>query len=135
MDSGNEKFQTSNLHQIGRAVAGILKHPDETANKYLATSSFNPSQNDLVSVVEDIIGSKLTINHLNSADLVKAGEEKLAVGDFRAFGDLLKAHNHADGAGNDVKEDDSDNLNALIGLPYEDLKDSLTDWLKQAGVV
>ncbi|KAK4445551.1 hypothetical protein QBC34DRAFT_413025 [Podospora aff. communis PSN243] len=135
VDSGNEKFQTSNLHQIGRAVAGILKHPDETANKYFATSSFNPSQNELVSVVEELIGSKLTINHLKSGDLHKAGEEKLAQGDYRAFGDFLKAHNHADGAGNDVKEDDSDNLNSVIGLPFEDLKESVRDWLKQAGAI
>lgn len=123
------------MDQIGRAVAGVLKHPDETANKYFAASSFNPSHNELVSTVEELIGSKLTVTRLKSADLLKAGEEKLAQGDFRAFGDLLKAHNHADGADNDVKESDSGNLNSVIGLPYEDLRESLKDWLKKAGAI
>ena len=86
-----------------------------------------------MSIVEELIGSKLTVNRLSSADLTKAGEEKLAQGDFRAFGDLLKVHNHADGAGNSLKVDES--ANTLVGVPYEDLRATLKDWLQTTGAI
>lgn len=36
VDSGDEPFSTTNLALIGQAVAGILKKPEETENKYLS---------------------------------------------------------------------------------------------------
>ncbi|KAK4237524.1 hypothetical protein C8A03DRAFT_44611 [Achaetomium macrosporum] len=133
IDSGNEKFQASNLAHVGKAVAGILKHPDETANKYLATASFNLSQNELIALVETLTGSKLPVTRVKSADLQKAGEEKLAAGDPRAFVDFLRVHNSADGAGNALTEEES--ANKLIGLPYEDLRASVESWLKRKGAL
>ncbi|KAK3313149.1 hypothetical protein B0H66DRAFT_584878 [Apodospora peruviana] len=119
IDSGNEKWQASQRSHIGKAVAAILHHPEETANKYLGTASFNLSQNELIDLVEELTGVKLTVTHASSADVQKAGEEKLAQGDFRAFLDFLRAHNHADGAGNAL----TGGANELIGLPYEDLRE------------
>ncbi|KXX72799.1 Isoflavone reductase IRL, partial [Madurella mycetomatis] len=133
VDSGNEKWQASTLAHIGKAVVGILKHPDETSNKYLATASFNLSQNELIAIVEELTGSKFAVAHEKSADLQKAGEEKLALGDYRAFIDFLRVHNSADGAGNALKEEDA--ANKLIGLPYENLKAVVEKWLKKEGVL
>jgi uncharacterized protein YbjT (DUF2867 family) len=129
VDSGNEKFQASTLAHIGKAVAGILKHPEETANKYLSTASFNLSQNELIAIVEELVGQKFPVTHQKSGDLQKAGEEKLAAGDFRAFVDFLRAHNNADGAGNELKKEDS--ANELIKVPYEDLRAAVESWLKE----
>lgn len=133
LDSGNEKWQASTLAQVGRAVAGILKHPDETANKYLATASFNLSQNELLAVVEELTGSKFPVTHQKSADLQKAGEETLERGDYSAFGALLQVHNAADGAGNALEEQES--ANQLIRLPYEDVKAEVESWLKKEGAL
>ncbi len=133
VDSGNERFQASTLAQIGRAVAGILKHPDETANKYVSAASFNLSDNELVALVEELTGWKLAVTHLKSADLEKIGEEKIALGDFRGFGDLLRVHNSADGAGNALEEADS--VNKVIGLPYEDLRTEVESWLRRQGAL
>ncbi|KAK4246570.1 hypothetical protein C7999DRAFT_41992 [Corynascus novoguineensis] len=129
IDSGNEKWYASTLAQIGRVVAGILKHPDETANKYLSTASFNISQNELVALVEELTGSKLTVTKISSADLVRVGEEKLAAGNFGAFVDFLKAHNAADGAGNGLTEEQS--ANGLVGVPYEDVRATVESWLRR----
>jgi hypothetical protein len=133
IDSGNEKFQASTLSHIGRAVAGILRHPDETANRYLATASFNLSANELVALVEELTGSKLAVSRVAAADLVKAGEEKLAAGDFRAFVDFLGAHNSADGAGNALSEEES--ANGILGLPYEDLRAEVESFLRRQGAL
>ncbi|KAK4176587.1 hypothetical protein QBC36DRAFT_290382 [Triangularia setosa] len=134
VDSGNEKFQVSTLAQVGRAVVKILQRPEETRNKYLVTSSFQASQNEIIKVVEELTGEKYpVVNREKADDLQKAGEEKLAVGDFRAFIDFLRAYNHKDGVGNAVKEEES--ANGLIGLEYEDLRGSVREWLVKAGVI
>lgn len=133
VDSGNEKFYASTFPQIGRVVAGILKNPDQTANKYLSTASFNLSQNELIALVEELTGSKLSVTKLSSADFRQAGEEKLAAGNYAAFVDLLKVHNHADGAGNGLSEEQSDNR--LVGVPYEDVKVVVEEWLKRQGAL
>ncbi|KAL2024910.1 hypothetical protein VTK56DRAFT_3609 [Thermocarpiscus australiensis] len=133
IDSGNEKWPASTLAQVGKAVVGVLRHPDETANKYLSTASFNLSQNDLIALVEELTGAKFPVTREKSADVQKAGEEKLATGDPRAFTYLLRAHNSADGAGNELKDEES--ANDLIGLPYEDLKAAVESWLKRQGAL
>lgn len=134
VDSGNERFQTSTLAQVGRAVVHVLQHPDETANKYISTSSFNVSQNEIISAVEDLTGTKFPVTaRQSSADLQKLGEEKLAKGDWTAFFDLLKAWNNGDGRGNALSEEESGNK--LIGLEGEDLKTVLREWLRKEGVL
>jgi hypothetical protein len=110
-----------------------LKHPDETANKYISTASFNLSQNELIAVVEELTGSKLAVTKIKSADLQQTGETKLAAGDYSAFVDLLRAHNSADGAGNGLPEEKS--ANGLVGVPYEDVKEGVKSWLKREGAL
>lgn len=114
-------------------MVGILQHPDETANKYLGTASFNLSTNELIAAVEELTGTKLAVTRVASADVQKAGEEKLAAGDYGAFIDFLGVHNAADGAGNELKKEES--ANDLIGLPYEDLRASVESWLKDEGAL
>jgi hypothetical protein len=91
------------------------------------------SQNELIAVVEDLTGSKFPVTHQKSVDLRKAGEEKLEQGDFRAFIDLLRVHNGADNAGNELKEQKS--ANGLIGLPYEDIRAAVESSLKKQGAL
>jgi hypothetical protein len=134
VDSGNERFYASTLAQVGRAVVHILQHPAETANRYLAIASFNLSQNELIKVVEELTGQEYPVtSRANSAELQKVGEEKLAKGDYSAFLELLTVHLHADGAGNALAEEKS--ANALIELPYEDLKTEVAAWLKRKNVL
>ena len=109
-----------------------MKHPDETANKYISTASFNLSQNELIAVVEELTGSKLAVTKIKSADLQQTGETKLAAGDYSAFVDLLRAHNSADGAGNGLTEESA---NGLVGVPYEDVKESVKSWLEREGAL
>ncbi|KAK3898179.1 hypothetical protein C8A05DRAFT_47427 [Staphylotrichum tortipilum] len=133
LDSGNEKFQASTLAQVCRAVAGILKHPDETANKYVSVASFNMSENELVTLVEELTGWTLPVTHIKSADIRKTGEDKIAVADARGFADLLRMYNGADGAGHKLEEADS--VNRVIGLPYEDLWAEVANWLRRKGAL
>lgn len=133
IDSGNEKWAASNLPHIGRAVAAILQHPEETANKYLFTASFLTSQAELLKIAEEETGSKFTVTHEKSEDVQKRGEGKLAKGDFSAFRELVRVHNFKDGIGNTLRDEDS--ANKLLGLPTEDVRASVQKWLVKIGAV
>lgn len=133
IDAGDEPFQASNLAFIGKAVASVLKHPSETANKYLQVASFSPTQNQIVAALEELTNAKWTTTSVSSADLTKTGEEKFAKGDFSAFLELLQAHCYAAGKGNGLTAETS--ANKVLGLEEEDLKDTLRKWLAGAGAI
>lgn len=132
-DSGNEPFQTTNTGLIAKAVASILKHPQETANKYLSIASFQPTLNQVLQIVEDETGSKWTVDHVSTQDLERVGEEKLAQGDFSAFIELLGVHLYRDGEGHPVPAEEL--ANNLLELPEESLRGTLRKWLESTGSV
>lgn len=132
VDSGNEPFQTANKGLIAKAVASVLRKPQETANRYLSIASFQPTLNQVLQIVEEETGSKWAVDRQNTADLQKIGEEKLAKGDFSAFGQLLRVYLYRDGEGHALKEEEK--ANRLLGLPEEeDIKGTLRKWLAAAG--
>ncbi|KAI1498996.1 hypothetical protein F5X99DRAFT_296986 [Biscogniauxia marginata] len=126
-DSGNEPVQASNVAFVGKAVASVLSNPDKTANQYLSVASFNPSQNEILDILQKETGESWKVTHVNTADHEKVGLEKLAKGDFSAFVDLLRARVFRDGAGLAVKGPNS--ADSLLGLEEEDLTATLKEWL------
>ncbi|KAI0099982.1 NAD(P)-binding protein [Hypoxylon sp. NC0597] len=127
-DSGNEPVQASNLAFIGRAIAAVLSQPEKTANQYLSIASFNPSQNQILEIVEAETGDKWKIEHASTAEQEKIGLEKLSKGDYSAFSNLLRRHIYADGANHAVKGENS--ANGLLGLQEEDLAATVKEWLR-----
>lgn len=131
VDSGNEKFQASNVHFVGKAVASILQHPEKTANKYLSVASFNVSVNEIIAAIEGLTGEKYAVTKVASADLQKLGEDKLAKGDYSAFLELVTVWNYKDGAGKGLTAETS--ANELLGLKEEDFKATVKAWLGKQG--
>ncbi|KUJ11385.1 NmrA-like family protein [Mollisia scopiformis] len=119
-DSGNEPFTGSNLPFIGQSVAAILKHPEQTANKYIQVASFTTTQNEILKLLEEESGTKWTVDHKKTEDFQKIADEKLAKGDYSSFGDYLKVYLFADGKGQSPKEGEL--ANKELGLKTEDLK-------------
>ena len=122
-DSGNEPFTGSNLGFIGLAIASVLKHPEETKNKYLKVASFVTTQNAILAALEEESGEKWTVVEKNTADSQKLADEKFAKGDYSAFGDYLKPLLFGDGIGASPKEGQL--ANKELGLPKEDLKETI----------
>lgn len=120
-DSGNEPFTGTNVRTIGLAVASILQHPTETANRYLNIASFTTTQNKILSILEEETGEKWTVTNAKTDDSFKLAEEKLAKGDYSAFGDYLKKHLFKDGEGHS----DAPLANAELGLPKDDLRETI----------
>ncbi|KAG5745424.1 hypothetical protein H9Q69_012340 [Fusarium xylarioides] len=120
-DSGNEPYSTTSLAFIGEAVVAILKKPEETKNKYLNIAGVTTTQNEVLKIVEQVTGDKFEVSHVTGAEQEKIGDEKIAKGDFSAFGNYLEQFLFADGAGHALKGDG--NAIGLLGLKEEDLEE------------
>lgn len=122
---------------IGRAVAQILRHPDLTKNQYLSTASFNVSQKQVLQIVEELTGQKFeNVTHEDSKEIYQRGLEKLKTakeGDHAPFVDFLKAYFLADGAGNELKPEES--ANEKLGLQTEDVRAVVKGWLEEEGLL
>ncbi|KAI5857407.1 NAD(P)-binding protein [Durotheca rogersii] len=127
-DSGNEPVQVSNLSFIGRAIVAILSQPDKSANQYLSIASFNPTQNQILEIVEAETGEKWKVERASTAEEKKIGVEKLSKGDYSAFSNLLRGRLFTDGANLAAKGENS--ANDLLGLKEEDLTATLREWLR-----
>ncbi|PCD37077.1 hypothetical protein AU210_005582 [Fusarium oxysporum f. sp. radicis-cucumerinum] len=121
-DSGNEPFSGTNLAFIGKCVAAALAKPEATANKFLTIASFTITQNEVKKVIEEEIGSRLTVTNVKTSDLEKIGAEKLANNDPTAFVEYLSQYVFADGAGQAVTENAAV---TVLGLQEESLRETV----------
>lgn len=128
VDSGNELFSPSTLGFVGRAVLAILQRPEATANKYLAVSGLDVTQNQVLAAAEEITGTKFDISHVTSEELLKTADDKFAKHDHSGFVDVLEVHLYGDGAGHAIGKGD----NAVLGLEKENLREVLKEVLKSA---
>lgn len=102
-------------------MAAILKNPEATANKYLNIAGVTTTQNEVLRILEQATGDKFEVEHVSSTEMEKAGDDKMAKGDFSAFGNYLEQFLFADGAGNALKGDE--NAIKLLGLQEENLEE------------
>ncbi|KAI8623234.1 hypothetical protein F5Y19DRAFT_390345 [Xylariaceae sp. FL1651] len=126
-DTGDEPFQATNLHLIGKAIAAVLNHPDQTVNRYISIASFNPSQNQILEIVERLTGEKWTVNRLATAEQEQIGLEKLSKGDYSAFSSFLRKRIFQDGAGLAVQG--PDNALDVLELGGEEVEVVVKEWL------
>lgn len=79
-DDGNSSFSASTNPDIANATCAVLKHPSAAKNKYVYTSSFETTQNQLLASVERVTGAKWQVEHVKSVDKVREANDKIASG-------------------------------------------------------
>ncbi|KAM0277242.1 hypothetical protein ACHAQH_005963 [Verticillium albo-atrum] len=129
VDSGNERFSTSNLSFIGKAVVAVLQKPKETANKTLHIASFTPTVNEVIKIAEAKLGKQFQVDYVSGSDLEKMADDKIARQDFSGGIDYLKQYLWADGGNHALKLEDS--ALSLLGMEEEDLRSSVDNILAQ----
>ncbi|KAF7561228.1 hypothetical protein G7046_g2928 [Stylonectria norvegica] len=128
-DSGNERFQTTNLPFIAKVISKILETPSHTADKYITIASFNISQREILAFAEQVSGETWTLKPYKVVEVQKAAEEALSAGDFEsAFYPLLHDRLLKDGAdlalkpGHNFAQD-------VLGLAEESPIDAVKVWM------
>lgn len=131
-DSGNEIWSTTSLPFIGRAIAAVLLHEEETKNQYVDVVEFQTSQNQILKALEDETGVKFAITRVDTAETEKNGHEKLAKGDQRSFLDFLRAWAFRDGRDDAVP--DAETANRLLGLPEpsHDVREAVREFVRRS---
>lgn len=80
-DGGNTIFSASRLETVANAVAGLLQHPDETANRSVFVQDIATTQRNLISMAEKFTpGSKWKFEDFNTASWVARSDDAIAQG-------------------------------------------------------
>lgn len=129
-DSGNEKFQTTNLSFVAKIVAAILKNPGQASNKYITIASFNISQREILAIAERVSGKKWTVKSSKVDDVQRVAKKDLANGNFEAaFYPLLHGRLFQDGADLALKLEQNF-AQEVLGFSEEDPVDAIRAWLE-----
>lgn len=119
------------MDTIGEAVTSVLSpaHFAATANRYLFISGVTTTQNAILSILEEATGEKFKVSHVSTEDSLKTADEKLAKGDFSAFGDYLKVRLFKDGKGA-ARTATAELANKELGLREDDVRETVRRVLK-----
>lgn len=122
-DGGDRPFSATLLSDVAKAVVGILRHPEETKNKLVYVHSARLTQKQLVAVYDNIRDTKLETTVVSSEDVVKAGTEKFANGDFSGFVDQFLVCYFGEGYGGDYEGRESNGLFGIELLDQEGIEE------------
>ena len=97
-------------------MVGILTHPDETANRYVYTSTATTTPTELLAALEDATGEKWKVEKVNSKEKFAALTEAAKTDFFGAGLGLIQTAmltGHGSGKGDD---------NELLGVKKESVE-------------
>ena len=128
-DGGEISFSNSTLAQVGRAVVAISKDPEQeiVRNKMIYMQSFCITQNQLVVVLEKVMGQKWERKEVRSEDFIKENKDIVErEDDHDARENLVGVVGIVEGDWRGKKTF----ANEALGLEEEDLEDVVREVLK-----
>ncbi|ORY67146.1 uncharacterized protein BCR38DRAFT_464430 [Pseudomassariella vexata] len=79
-DAGDEVFTGTMLEGIGQSVVGVLRHPDETANRFVKARSINTCQNELLQAFQKVTGRQWPVTHSTTEVMKMEGGARYKAG-------------------------------------------------------
>lgn len=117
------------MSTIGLAVAGVLRHPRETANRFVYVYSIRTTQNELLDVLERLTNTQWNRESVSMDDAIKNGHAALAKGDRMGVIPLIHSYFFRSGMGADFTRD-VEAANDLLELPTSTLEEIVRKALK-----
>ena len=119
LNSGDEKWATTNVATIGLATARTLLKLEETRNRWLLVQSFSISQNEVLAALEKATGGEWEVQRLPGKGFITEEAAKAKQGDVGAmyeliFGHLVSGTDH---------QSQPDFANELLGIEEENLEE------------
>ncbi|KAI1378726.1 NAD(P)-binding protein [Hypoxylon crocopeplum] len=75
-DDGTEEFTGTTLDGIGQTIVGVLKHPGETANRFVKARSIQTCQNQLLEAFQRVTGQTWEVQRSSANDVLESGRKK-----------------------------------------------------------
>ncbi|KAF4830726.1 hypothetical protein CGCTS75_v005818 [Colletotrichum tropicale] len=120
-DSGNEPFTAMSIAKIGKPIAAVFEHPEETKNRHVSIAALTTSQRKILAELEKQTNTKWETATVSTDEARREGRIKLQDGDYKgAYVAFLVAQLYQDGAGRSVLDGVD---NDLLGVEQESLKD------------
>nr|OQO27423.1 hypothetical protein B0A51_07874 [Rachicladosporium sp. CCFEE 5018] len=134
-DDGTGMFTGTTLDGIGAAVIGVLRHPEQTANRFVTVMSIKTCQTELLEAFEQAVDGDWKVQRSSASAIIAAGREKLAAGDGSGLRDIALAHIFDPGEGRCVvapswEESDS----GLLGVEEVSVEDLVAAVVKRASI-
>ncbi|KAJ9614599.1 hypothetical protein H2200_002736 [Cladophialophora chaetospira] len=116
LDEGDNRFSSTSLPNVGKAIAGILKNPDVTQNRVVRVSEVILTQNQLLKIAQRLKPEgKWEISKLPASALLEEGLDALSAGDF-SFPVIMKIIKGTALAGDKYGAAYDENDNELLGV-------------------
>ncbi|KAI9736307.1 MAG: hypothetical protein M1834_001193 [Cirrosporium novae-zelandiae] len=115
-DGGDQLFSASRLSTVGKAVVGVLEHPDETVNRAVYVNDIATSQNKLLEISKKLTpGKAWQVTQADTAKLTAESDAALAKGDINdgVFYNYIRRAIWGAGHGGHFQKLD----NKLLGIP------------------
>ncbi|RAO73177.1 uncharacterized protein BHQ10_009189 [Talaromyces amestolkiae] len=125
-DGGDKRFTLVNERELGQSVVSVLKHPQETANKYLYVTSVEVTQNEILRALKEETDSKWKVIHTTSDAQKKEAFKRLSNGDFSGGLILVRGTSYANDPALHANYATDEKLsNDLLGLEPESVKQTI----------
>ncbi|GAW24252.1 hypothetical protein ANO14919_138350 [Xylariales sp. No.14919] len=140
-DAGTEEFTGTTLEGIGQSVVGVLRHPRETANRFVKVRSIQTSQNELLAAFERASTAggegrkeekQWEIERSTAQQALEEGRVKHAQGLGAWRLDLLVFQLYAPGEARCIVASRADSDSALLGVREESADDVVEKALARA---
>lgn len=124
-DGGKGKHSLSTRADIGKAVVGILRHPEETKNRAVYIQSTAISQNELLEIAKKVKpGFEPQVQHMATEQTLKDSYAAMEKGDMSVMLNFILISCFADdGHGNDWTEYSDNKLLGIEELSRADLEE------------
>ena len=118
-DEGKHDMDVTLLSDVGDAVAAILKHPEETANRYVYINTFYTSQSTILTTLEKQLG-KFEFSSVGAFEANAEGTARIRQGDYGGVKDSLMGMmaSGADGVNGEGKDNE-----LLLGRKTREVKE------------
>ncbi|GAB7363230.1 hypothetical protein MBLNU230_g3512t1 [Neophaeotheca triangularis] len=116
-DGGDNKFSATRLSTVGQGVVGVLKRPEETANRAVRIHDCLLTQNQLLGIAQRVVGAEgWTVDDKKTAETERQAYEMLASGKGESIGlammTFLMSGAFREGYGGGFEQTD----NTLLGI-------------------
>lgn len=130
VDGGLERFSAVVLEDIGIAVRGILRRPEETKNRFCHIRSVETCQREILDVCEEATGVGWTVEDINGVQMYERGKQAWARGEVSGRFDLLVVQLFQKGMGRSIVVGRDQSDNALLDVREKDAKGIVEDVLR-----